>query len=77
MAKFPRGEADIAALAGTMVHGLAENAEDFPGCSVTVGRLQEALERYNRAKETAAPCVSARAGSLNIRKSPGELRVLG
>ncbi len=29
MAKFPRREADVAALAGTMVFGLAQHAEDF------------------------------------------------
>ncbi|MFC1640165.1 fibronectin type III domain-containing protein [Gemmatimonadota bacterium] len=61
MAKFPRREADIAALAGTMVFGLAENAEDFPDCPVTVERLQEALSRYNRAKETAATADGAAA----------------
>ncbi len=43
MAKFPRREADIAAMAGTMVFGLAENAEDFPDCPVSAARLQEAL----------------------------------
>ena len=30
MARFPSREAEMAALAGTMVHGLAEHAEDFP-----------------------------------------------
>ena len=59
MAKFPRREADVAALAGTMVFGLAENAEDFPDCPVTVERLQEALARYNRAKEIAAAAEGA------------------
>ena len=54
MARFPRREADIAAMAGTMVFGLAENAEDFPDCPVSVERLQEALARYNRAKDAAA-----------------------
>jgi hypothetical protein len=61
MANFPRREADIAALAGTMVFGLAENADDFPDCPVNVERLQEALARYNRAKETAATADGAAA----------------
>ena len=61
MAKFPRREADIAALAGTMVFGLAENAEDFPDCPVSAERLQEALARYNSAKETAAAAEGAAA----------------
>ena len=64
MAKFPRREADVAALAGTMVFGLAENAEDFPDCPVSVERLQEALARYNRAKETAATAEGAPADYL-------------
>jgi len=61
VAKFPRREADIAALAGTMVFGLAENAEDFPDCPVSVERMQEALARYNSAKDTAAAAEGAAA----------------
>jgi hypothetical protein len=61
MAKFPRREADIAALAGTMVFGLAENAEDFPDTPVSAERLQEALGRYNRAKDNAAAAEGAAA----------------
>jgi hypothetical protein len=59
MARFPTRDADVAALAGTMVHGLAEHAEDFPDSPVSVERLQEALARYNRAKDTAATAEGA------------------
>ena len=61
MARFPTREADVAALAGTMVFGLAENAEDFPDCPVSVERLQEALARYNQSKEVAATADGAAA----------------
>ncbi len=54
MARFPTREADVVALAGTIAFGLTENAEDFPECPVSVEVLQEALARYNRAKEIAA-----------------------
>jgi hypothetical protein len=59
MARFPTREADMAALAGTMVHGLAEHPEDFPDSPVSVERLQEALARYNRAKEITATAEGA------------------
>ncbi len=61
MGKFPSREADVAALAGTMVHGLAENAEDFPECPVSVEVLHEALTRYNAARDTAASADGAAA----------------
>ena len=41
----------MAELVGTIAFGLAESAEDFPDCPVGVEVLQEALARYNRAKE--------------------------
>ena len=61
MGKFPSREADIAALAGTMVHGLAENAEDFPNCPVSREVLQEALSRYTTARDTASSADGAAA----------------
>ncbi len=64
MARFPTREGDVAALAGTMVHGLAEHAEDFPACPVTVETLQESLARFNRAKETAATAQGATAAAF-------------
>ena len=54
MAKFPTREAEVASLAGTMIYGLTEFAGDFPSCPVAVETLQEALDRFTRAKETAA-----------------------
>jgi len=53
MARFPTREADVAALAGTIVNGLTENGQHFPDTPVAVDALQEALLRYRSAKETA------------------------
>jgi hypothetical protein len=61
MATFPRREADVAALAGTMVHGLMENGEHFPDSPVTVDALQEAVVRYRSAKESAETAEGAAA----------------
>ena len=68
MARFPTREADVAALAGTMVYGLAQHAEDFPDTPVSVERLQEALARYNRAKETAATAEGAVAEAYDEKE---------
>lgn len=68
MARFPTREADVAALAGTMVHGLAENAEDFPDCPVSVHKLQQSLARYTSAKETAATAEGASAEAFEDKE---------
>ena len=54
MAKFPTREAEVAALAGTIIHGLTEHGDDFPACPVAVETLQESLNRYNTARDLAA-----------------------
>ena len=68
MARFPTREADVAALAGTIAFGLAEHAEDFPDCPVGVEVLQEALARYNRAKEIAAAAQGAAAEAFEEKE---------
>ncbi len=68
MARFPTREADVAALAGTIAFGLAEHAEDFPDCPVGVEVLQEALARYNRAKEIAASAQGAAAEAFEEKE---------
>jgi len=72
MARFPSREAEMAALAGTMVHGLAEHAEDFPDCPVSVEALQEALARYNRAKEIAATAQGAAAEAFDEKQDAAQ-----
>ncbi len=54
MAQFPTREADVAAMAGTMIHGLTEYANEFPACPVSVETLHEALARYTRSRDVAA-----------------------
>ena len=61
MARFPTRESDIAAMAGTMVHGLAENGADFPDTPVSVEALQEALASYTTTRDTASSAEAAAA----------------
>jgi hypothetical protein len=67
MARFPGREAEVASLAGTMVFGLTENAEDFPDSPVSVEVLQEALMRFNGAKESAAAAQGAAAEAFEAK----------
>ena len=46
MATFPRSEAQIKALAQTMVTGLTESAGDFPAPPVAAGDLQALLDSF-------------------------------
>jgi hypothetical protein len=74
MPRFPTREADIAALAGTMVYGLTEFPENFPSCPVPVEDLQQALDRYTRAKESAATAQGAAAAAFAEKEEAmGEL----
>ncbi|MGD0785258.1 MAG: fibronectin type III domain-containing protein [Sedimentisphaerales bacterium] len=50
MPQFPNKEADVVALAETMVAGLTTHAADFP--SVTVATLQTALTNYKNQRQT-------------------------
>jgi len=73
MARFPTRDADVAALAGTMVHGLAEHAEDFPDTPVSVERLQEVLARYNSAKEAVATAEGAVAEAYDDKEDASQV----
>jgi hypothetical protein len=50
MPKFPKTEAEVVALAETMIAGLAAHAADFP--SVTVADLSTALNNYKSQRQT-------------------------
>jgi len=50
MPKFPKTEAEVVALAETMVAGLTTHAADFP--SVTVATLSTALTNYKNQRQT-------------------------
>lgn len=64
MPRFPTREAEVAALAGTMVYGLTEFADDFPSCPVSVEALQESLNRFTRAKDAAATAQASAAAAF-------------
>jgi len=68
MARFPTREAEVASLAGTMIYGLTEFAGDFPACPVTVETLQEALDRFTKAKESAATAQGAAAAAFSEKE---------
>ena len=68
VATFPRREAEVAALAATMLHGLQENGQHFPDSPVSVETLQEALARYSSAKEAAATAEGAAAVAFDEKQ---------
>jgi hypothetical protein len=51
-----------------MLHGLAENAEDFPESPVSVEVLHEALLRFNAAKDAAASADGAAAEAHDVKR---------
>ena len=53
MARFPKREADIAALTKRVVTGLTTHAEDFPSPPATPQQLEDALAAYDAAKDAA------------------------
>ena len=46
MARFPTRKAEIAALAGDIIHGLTQYTEDFPTPPVAAPELQTAVDTY-------------------------------
>ncbi len=61
MRKFPRREADVAALAQLIVAGLKKNADDFASPPLSPAELQALLDDY-RKKHNAAVSAQAAAG---------------
>jgi hypothetical protein len=49
MPRFPRTEAEVAALAVVVTQGLREGADDFPAPPVPADELQARLDRFNTA----------------------------
>jgi hypothetical protein len=58
MARFPKREAEVAALARRLVIGLS-GSEDFPNPPVPVDELQAALDEYNAAKDATVTAEAA------------------
>jgi hypothetical protein len=53
MSRFPRSEAEIAALALVVTQGLTQASDDFPTPPVAVDELQARLDAYNAALAAA------------------------
>jgi hypothetical protein len=54
MARFPKREADVAALAGSVIVGLTESAEDFPAPPVPADDLRTVLAGYLATRDRAS-----------------------
>ena len=59
MPKFPKREAEVAALARRIVAGLNTATDDFPNPPVPVEELQAALDAYNTAKDATVEAEAA------------------
>ena len=71
MARFPKSEAEVAALAQRIIHGLSNDTEDFPSPPAGPEELQAALAEYSAAKDAtvtadkaAAECYSTKDDAL-------------
>ena len=62
--RFPRKEADVAALASQIVSGLTEKADDFPLPPLDPAELQLALDAYKRKHEAVVQARAALAEAV-------------
>jgi Fibronectin type III domain len=73
MARFPIGEAQIVALAKSLVNGLEVQASDFPHPPAAVDELQAALEEFQAAMTDA---VQARAAAKRATEAKMRARAV-
>ena len=69
MRKFPRREADVAALARQVIAGLTENVEDFPSPPLGAAEIQSLLDAYKTALDAK---MLARAAAAEASKAKDE-----
>jgi len=55
VSRFPRTEAEIAALALLVMEALGQPADDFPSPPVPSSKLQAKLDAYNAAQAATSP----------------------
>jgi len=67
MARFPTREAEIAALAGDIIHGLTQYTEDFPAPPVAAPELQTAVDTYVAARESAVTAEGTAAEAFDTK----------
>jgi len=61
MSRFPNREAEVAALAGSVIVGLTESADDFPAPPVPATDLKTALDVYLATRDKASVADGAAA----------------
>jgi len=67
MARFPRREAEVAALASQMINGLTEQAENFPAPPISIEQLQASLDNYQRMLEGAVIAQTTAAEAFEVK----------
>jgi len=67
MARFPKSEAEVAALAQRMIHGLTNGGDDFPSPPASPEELQAALATYIAAKDATVTADKAAAESYTTK----------
>ncbi len=67
MARFPRREPDVVALANQMINGLTEQSEDFPTPPVSVEQLQASIDNYQRMLDSATIAQTAAAEAFDAK----------
>ena len=77
MRKFPRREADVAALARQIVHGLTAEADDFPSPPLPPAELQSLLDKYKIMHDAVVQARAALALTVDQKDEALENLVLG
>ncbi len=67
MARFPRREAEVAALASQIVNGLTEEAEVFTTPPISIEQLQTSLDNYRRLQEAAVIAQASAAEAFDAK----------
>jgi hypothetical protein len=75
--KFPRREADVAALARQIVSGLTAETDDFPSPPLPPAALQSLLDTYKRTHEAVVQARAALALAVDEKDAALENLVLG
>lgn len=75
MAQFPRTEAEIDALAESLISGLRSDREEFPSPPVPLDQLEASLEAYHSARQRSIEA-SARAKAATREKAEALKRLV-
>ena len=67
MRRFPRREAEVAALARQVISGMIEHAESLPSAPLEPAELQAFLDDYNRTHQDAVQARAAAARAFDAK----------